>query len=126
MEEKKKYKILVSDDEEDILVLVKFRLQFAGYDVVEARDGEETLQKVKEEKPDLLLLDYRLPRGNGKELALKIKKEYGLHVPIIMFTASANVLESLHTTMADDCVLKPFKPEELLAKIETLLKKYYS
>jgi len=125
MLENKKYKILVVDDEEDILTLVKFRLKSQGYKVLEAMDGAGALKEIKQSSPHLLLLDYKLPDFNGAELVRRIKEEMKLSLPIIIFTASSAFINTIKALPIDDYVLKPFDPQELLGKIQRLLEKYY-
>ncbi|MCT6858693.1 MAG: response regulator, partial [Apilactobacillus sp.] len=78
-------KILVVDDEKPITDIEKFNLEKEGYDVVVAYDGEEALQKVEEESPDLIILDLMLPKVDGLEVAREVRKTHDM--PIIMVTA---------------------------------------
>ncbi len=124
MDKNRKFKVLVTDDEEDILVLLKFRLQFSGYEIIQATNGEETLSKVKTEKPDILILDYKLPDMDGDKIARLVKEER--NIPILIFTANINFLKTAQCEAIDDFILKPFDPEDLLGKIGSLLDKYYN
>ena len=117
-------KILIIDDEPDIVKVVKFRLIKGGYEVLTAADGKEGLGFLRSIKPDLILLDFRMPFLNGDEVCKEIKKDESTkHIPVILMTASIqNALEEKVQTMgADDYILKPFDPEELIKKIEKLI-----
>ena len=114
------YKILIVDDEPHIVMVVKVRLEKAGYEVISAGDGREGLDKARTEKPDLILLDLMLPLISGDEVCrtLKADPEYK-KIPIIIFTARARQTDNC----ADDIVNKPFDPKQLLEKIAALLGK---
>jgi len=119
-----KKKILVVDDEPNIVKTVKSRLKANGYDVVTAYDGEEGLDKAYKEKPDLIILDLMLPKLHGHDVykRLKADSEYK-DTPIVMLTASGE-LSDIKTGMeigADGYVTKPFKSEVLLGIIQGLL-----
>ena len=117
--------ILVVDDEPDILKVVSFRLKRAGYNVVSAADGEEALKLVQKEKPDLILLDIRLPSIDGYEICKRIKSNNALkHTPIIFLTASsgARIVDAVKKFKADGYLIKPFEPEELLKAVESIIR----
>ena len=117
-------KILIIDDEPDIIKVVKFRLIKTGYEVMTAADGREGLELVRVLKPDLVLLDYRMPFLNGDEVCKEIKKDESIkHIPVILMTASTQdtLKENIQTMGADDYILKPFEPEELIKKIRKLI-----
>ncbi|MFA6356362.1 MAG: response regulator [Candidatus Omnitrophota bacterium] len=121
-----KKKILLVDDEEDVLRTVGFRLQSIGYDVVTASDGMEGLNKAHEEKPDLIILDLMLPKMHGYKVCAFLKKDTRYaKIPIIMFTAKAGDLDKKLglEVGADAYVMKPFEPPELIKTIEGLLAK---
>lgn len=119
-------RILIVDDEEDILNVLKFRLEANNYEVLTASDGQEGLNKARTERPDLLILDLMLPKLDGYKVCrmLKFDESYKA-IPIIMFTAKAQQKdEELGKEMgADAYIAKPFEPEILLEKIRQLLKK---
>lgn len=118
-------KILLVDDEPDILTVTITRLEKSGYEVLVAKDGEETLEMLdKDANPDLILLDLLLPKMQGDELCKKIKSDSRFkHIPIILFTASTiRVPVKVVEIGADDCICKPFESEELLRKIEKFTK----
>jgi DNA-binding response OmpR family regulator len=121
-----KKRILIVDDEEDILIVLKFRLEANNYEVLTASSGQEGLNKARTEKPDLIILDLMLPKLDGYKVCrmLKFDESYKA-IPIIMFTARVQQKdEELGKEMgADAYVTKPFEPEILLEKIRQLLKK---
>jgi DNA-binding response OmpR family regulator len=118
-------KILVVDDEPDILDVTAMRLQAHGYSVVTACDGQAALDAVKKENPDLILLDLALPKISGYDVCKIIKNDpVSKAIPVIIFTASAsrsNVDAKMLDIKADDYLIKPFDPQELLAKIKKFL-----
>ena len=117
--------ILVVDDEPAIVKVVSFRLKKAGYNVVSAADGQEGLDLIGKIKPDLILLDLRLPVLDGFQVCQKVKADENLKaIPIIIFTASSmgeNIDSRYKEVGADDYLIKPFEPEVLLEKIRKLL-----
>lgn len=119
-----KPKILLVDDEPDILTVTTFRLKKAGYEVITAVNGQEALDKAKTARPDMILLDLLLPIMNGYEVCKKIKSDDTLKkIPVVLFTASTvdTIEKKLEGSGADDCVIKPFEPEVLLAKIKKFI-----
>jgi len=118
-------KILVVDDEEDLVKTMSFRLKSAGYDVIVACDGHEALEKARKEKPDLIILDLMLPKLDGYNVCrmLKFDENYK-NIPVIMLTARVQEDDKKLGTKvgADAYITKPFHYEEVLAKIKELLK----
>lgn len=118
-------KILVVDDEADILDLATVRLKKIGYEIIEAADAEEALVILQNNTPDLILLDLLLPDMQGDELCKKLKSDDKYkNIPIILFTASVirpTIPEKINEMGADECVMKPFEPEELLGKIKRFI-----
>ena len=116
-------KILIVDDEPDILKTVSFRLKKYGYDVITAEDGEKALIKATTEMPDLILLDLRLPGKDGFEVCDELKSDDRYkNIPIILLTASSGLNESkIKTCKHDNFVLKPYQFDELISKIKILL-----
>ena len=118
-------RILVVDDEEDILVMTLFRIKNAGYQTIAARDGQEGFDKAKQEKPDLILLDYKLPHMNGDEVYEKIQQEEELKdIPVMFITASKEnneLKKRLDELGVKDVLMKPYDPDELIAKVKELL-----
>lgn len=121
-----KKRILIVDDEKDLVRAVSFRLEDAGYEVISALDGMEGLEKAKKEKPDLIILDLMLPKMNGYKVCGLLKADSRYRgMPIIMFTARAQEADRKMSEEvgADAYITKPFEPHILLTKIEELLKK---
>ena len=119
-------KILVVDDDPDIRDILKLTLSEENYEIIEARDGEEALKQVNTRAPDLILLDYRIPKIDGREVCRRIKKDLLLrHVPIIMVTGSGDTSDKVGgiDAGADDYVVKPFEPKELLARIRMIIRR---
>lgn len=116
-------KILVVDDEKPISEIVKYNLVKEGYEVSTAYDGEEALEKVKEEEPDLVILDLMLPKIDGLEVAREIRKTYDM--PIIMVTAKDSEIDKVLGLElgADDYVTKPFSNRELVARVKANLRR---
>jgi two-component system phosphate regulon response regulator PhoB len=118
--------ILVIEDEEPIRLLLRYNLEAEGYRVRETEQGEEALQMVGDEQPDLIILDWMLPGMSGVEVCrvLRGKEEYR-HIPIIMLTARSEESERVRglSTGADDYMVKPFSVQELLARIKTVLRR---
>ena len=124
-----KYKILLVDDEEDIVETVKVRLEANDYEVIVAVDGVEALDKARQEKPDLMILDLMLPKMDGYKVCGLLKKDARYaKMPIIIFTARAQESdEKLGKEVGADAYMgKPFKPQLLLDKIKELLQKSHA
>jgi two-component system alkaline phosphatase synthesis response regulator PhoP len=121
-----KERILVVDDEEDILELVRFNLAREGYDLVCTMSGEEALEMARKEHPDLLVLDLMLPGIDGLEVAKILKNDVKTKdIPIIMLTAKgeeADIVTGLELG-ADDYVTKPFSPRVLVARVRAALRR---
>ncbi len=117
------HKILVVDDEEAIVELTAFNLKKEGYEVVRAFDGREALRLVKEEKPDLIVLDLMLPEIDGLEVCRRIRQES--RIPILILSAKKEEVDRIIGLElgADDYVTKPFSPRELLARVKAILRR---
>ena len=119
-------KILVVDDEEDILELVRYNLSKERYRVTSALSGEIALQKAREEHPDLILLDLMLPGLDGLSVCRELKRDPAIGgTPIIMLTAKgedADIVVGLELG-ADDYIVKPFSPRVLQARIKAVLRR---
>jgi DNA-binding response OmpR family regulator len=120
-------KILIADDERDIRDLVAFALRFAGYEVITTSNGEEAVQAVLEEAPDLILLDVRMPRMTGYEACRQIKEQPGTQdIPIVFLSAKgqeAEVNAGLQLG-AVEYIVKPFSPDDLLTRVKAILRNH--
>jgi CheY-like chemotaxis protein len=120
---KDKKKVLVVDDEPEIVILVKSRLEANGFATASAKDGAEALEKAVSEKPDIVLLDLLMPRMDGYETMKQMrKKKETQNIPVILFTAAPPeevIKKGDDTVEAIDFVIKPFDDGAL----QTLLKK---
>ncbi len=120
-------KILVVDDDPNVHRLLSYTLKQEGYEVVVALDGVEGFRLWGVENPALILLDVMLPKLDGYQVAAKVRAaETDAHVPIIMLTAEAEVEQKIRGLRAgaDDYLVKPFHPAELLARIKSLLARF--
>jgi two-component system alkaline phosphatase synthesis response regulator PhoP len=121
MEQKK---ILIADDNENIRDALTYLLEDEGYDLLLAKDGADTLRKVRERRPDILFLDIMMPEMNGYDVCRTIKNDPQLKSTyIIMLTAKGQVAEQERgkEVGADEYIVKPFSPMEILAKVKHIL-----
>jgi phosphate regulon transcriptional regulator PhoB len=119
-------KILVVDDEPDIVELVSYNLKKEGFDVVAAFDGEEALGKIKGQIFDFIILDLMLPGIQGMELCRMLRNDpQTKNIPIIMLTAKGEEIDRILglETGADDYMAKPFSPRELVARVHAVLRR---
>lgn len=119
-------KILIVDDEEHIVELLKYNMEACGYETITASNGAEALEKVEKEKPDLILLDLMLPVINGIEVAKEIKSKSNLSdISIIMLTAKSEESDKIAglDLGADDYITKPFSVKELIARVKAVLRR---
>ena len=119
-------KIVLAEDEPQIARLVEFKLKKEGYEVTWKENGEEALASIKEEKPDLILLDVMMPVMGGYEVLRRLKEDENLKsIPVVMLTARAqerDVVKGIDLG-AEDYISKPFHPAELLARVKRILGK---
>ena len=119
-------KIVLAEDEPQIARLVEFKLKKEGYSVTTKENGEEALKAIKEDKPDLVLLDIMMPVMGGYEVLRRLKEDEDLKsIPVIMLTARAqekDVVKGIDMG-AEDYITKPFHPAELLARVKRILGK---
>jgi diguanylate cyclase (GGDEF)-like protein len=121
----KKEKILIVDDDPDIRDVLNLTLS-EQYQVIEAADGEEGLKLARTKSPDLVLLDYNMPKLTGLEVCRLLKKDILLqHMPVIMLTGKSETSDKVAgiNSGADDYIVKPFEPQELLARIRMILRR---
>jgi DNA-binding response OmpR family regulator len=118
-------KILIAEDDEDIIGLLKLYLEKDGYELVLAKDGEEAFQKILENKISLAILDIMMPKMNGYELTKKIREI--TQIPILILSAKNQDSEKILglDLGADDYLTKPFNPLEVLARVRSLLRRSY-
>jgi DNA-binding response OmpR family regulator len=119
-----KKRILLVDDEKDLVETLTFRLTTNNYEVINAYDGQEGLEKARSEKPDLIILDLMLPKMDGYKVCglLKSDTRYS-KIPVVMFTARAQESDKQmgEEVGADAYITKPFDPKVLLTKVQELL-----
>ncbi|MDD5424608.1 MAG: response regulator [Candidatus Omnitrophica bacterium] len=116
--------ILIVDDEEDLVKVTTFRLKSLGYNVAAGVNGQEALDLIKEKRPDLVLLDLRLPVMDGRDVCKAVKANPELKdIPIVMFTASTEQISvQAKEAGADGFLVKPFEQEQLIAVLDKFLK----
>ncbi|MBS3906825.1 MAG: response regulator [Syntrophaceae bacterium] len=120
-----KKRILVVDDEVDLVETVRFSLELEGYDVLVAYNGEEALNQARKENPDMILLDLMLPKLDGYKVCrlLKFDERYK-HIPILMLTAKIQEKDKATgmETGANEYITKPFEMDELMKKVKNYLR----
>lgn len=116
-------KVLVVDDDPEIVSFIRRGLAFEGYSVETARDGYEALEKARDREPDLVVLDIMMPGIDGLEVSKRLRQ--GSDVPILMLTAKASVADRIAglDSGADDYLVKPFSFDEFLARVRALLRR---
>jgi two-component system alkaline phosphatase synthesis response regulator PhoP len=117
-------KILIADDEPNILKVLASRLRASGYEIFTASNGMEALMKAHEQKPDLIILDIRMPAGSGLNVCESLKKVKETEkIPLIFITAfpSADVKEKAKEMGVEAFISKPFEEKDLLAKVKYAL-----
>lgn len=116
-------KVLIVEDDANLLEAVKYSLRKEGYDIAAATDGEAALEQARREKPDLMILDIMLPKLNGFEVCRILRKE--TTVPIVMLTAKADETDKIVGLEigADDYITKPFSMRELMARVHAMLRR---
>lgn len=120
-------KILVVDDEKDIVELISYNLEQEGFAVIKAYDGQMAWERVKTAKPDLVVLDLMIPGIHGLEVCKLIRRDAATEtLPIIMLTAKSDQVDKILGLElgADDYVTKPFNIRELIARIRAVLRRY--
>ncbi len=117
-------RILVAEDEADMAMGLRDNLQFEGYQVIVAGDGEAALEAATRESPDLILLDIMMPKIDGLEVCRRIRQA-GFTIPILMLTAKSQEIDVVRglEVGADDYITKPFSIRELLARVKAALRR---
>ena len=119
-------KILIVDDEQDIVELISYNLEKEGFSTIKAYDGVSVFNVITTKKPDLLILDLMLPGMNGLDICKKIRANPATaDLPIIMLTAKGDELDKIIGLEigADDYITKPFSVKELVARVRTILRR---
>jgi diguanylate cyclase (GGDEF)-like protein len=122
----KKLRILVVDDDEDIRDVLKIALTKEEFEVIEAASGTEALEAITGRRPDLVILDYKMPEPNGVQVCAQVKKDILLrHLPIVMLTGKSEVSDKVTAFEcgADDYIVKPFEIRELIARVRTIIRR---
>jgi two-component system, OmpR family, response regulator MtrA len=117
-------RVLVADDDEDILTLVKAVLERAGHEVIAVQDGAQALASLQSQEPDLAVLDISMPELDGLEVLQRVRDDDGIRaLPVILLTAKAQEadVERGYAAGASAYVKKPFSPRELAERVESLL-----
>lgn len=120
-------KILAAEDERDIRDLIAFTLRFAGHEVTTATNGEEAVAMAEQLKPDLILLDVRMPRMNGYDACRAIKANPNLRdIPVVFLSAKGQESEVQAGLQAgaEEYILKPFAPDQLIERVRQILAKF--
>jgi phosphate regulon transcriptional regulator PhoB len=119
-------RILVIEDNKDIVELVKYNLETNGFQVASSSDGATGLAQIRKTPPDLLILDLMLPKLSGLEICKEVRKDIGLNrLPVLILTAKGEEADRVVGLElgADDYVTKPFSPRELVARVKALLRR---
>ncbi|MBW3619951.1 MAG: response regulator [Actinobacteria bacterium] len=117
-------KVLVVDDEPDVLLLCRVNLEFEGYDVIEASDGEQAMERVRDERPDVVLLDVMMPKMDGWQVLSALKADAELKdIPVVMLTAKVQDQDQIRgwSSGAAEYITKPFSPLALSQVLQDVL-----
>ena len=117
-------KILIAEDERDIRDLVGFSLRFGGFDVVQAANGQEAVERAQVELPDLILMDVRMPKMTGYEACRQLKSSPATRdIPVVFLSAKGQETEIQQgiEVGAEEYILKPFAPDELARQVQAVL-----
>ncbi|WP_044913285.1 response regulator transcription factor [Butyrivibrio sp. WCE2006] len=122
----KKYKILIAEDDVDIIDLLRLYLENANYEVISAEDGEAALKAVEAESPDLFICDIMMPKLNGYEVIRTIRERQN-SIPVLVLSAKNQDSDKILglDIGADDYMVKPFNPLEIVAKTKAMLRRFY-
>ncbi len=120
-------KILIAEDEPDIRELIAFTLRFAGFEVIATANGAEALEAAQKEVPDLIMMDVRMPKMTGYEACRAMKADPEIqHIPVVFLSAKgqeSEIKEGLEAG-AEEYFLKPFAPDQLIERVQSLLAKF--
>ncbi|MBC7228309.1 MAG: response regulator [Thermoflexales bacterium] len=120
-------RILVAEDEKDIRELIAFTLRFAGFDVLLATNGAEAVEVAEAEKPDLVILDVRMPKMSGYEACRRLKgNPQTASLPVVFLSAKgqdSEIQQGLESG-AEEYILKPFAPDELIQQVRDILNRH--
>jgi len=117
-----KLKILVVDDEPDIVEFIKVRLESQGYEIIGASDGDEALKKMTTEMPDLIILDIVMPKKDGFTFVLeKNKLIHAAEIPVIILSSKDQMEDLFQLEGVNDYLVKPYDGDKLITKIENLI-----
>src|SRR5438093_9648754 len=119
-------RVLIVDDDPDILRLVSYNLTQAGFDVATAPTGRKALEAVQKQPPDLIILDLMLPDVDGMEVCRTLRqRDNSRRIPIVMLTARSEEIDRVigFELGADDYVMKPFSPRELVLRVKSILRR---
>ena len=126
MQKAQQARILVVDDEPDILNLLEYNLKRSGFQAILAKDGPEAIEAARANRPDLVLLDIMLPDMEGTEVLRRLKSvEATASIPVIMLTAKGEEVDKIvgFELGAEDYITKPFSPRELILRVKAVLKR---
>ncbi len=117
-------KILIAEDEPDIRALVKFALEYAGHEIVQAEDGAQAVEMAREILPELIIMDVRMPKMTGHEACVEMKRDENLKdTPVVFLSAKGQDIEVQQgmNAGATEYILKPFAPDVLIARVSEIL-----
>ncbi|WP_242524143.1 response regulator [Methylacidiphilum caldifontis] len=126
--DKRKKKILVVEDEEDVLSLICMQLKSQGFETIEAKEGMEALRIARKQMPDLIVLDLMIPEFSGLDVCKYLKKDPDTSsIPIVILTAKSNPSDRILGLElgADDYIAKPFSPRELILRIQSIFRRRF-
>ena len=117
-------KILIAEDQDDLREMIAHTLRLSGYEVVAAQDGEHAVQQATKTNPDLIILDYELPRLNGRQVCKRLKAlDTFTNTPIVIISSYGNprYMEASLEAGAEEFIRKPFELDHLIQRVDTLL-----
>lgn len=124
MRRETRVKVLVAEDDSDIRDLVAFRLERSGWEVIEARDGQQAIDLAREHQPDVAVVDWMMPVKSGLEVVSEMRSDPGMStLPVLILSARAQEPDVVQgfTVGANDYLTKPFSPQELHHRVQALI-----